>query len=118
LQESLLMPGVSVSFLHRDLPTLNVVGQSGSDELSVTDLKVKTTAWRVTASKSLILFGIALGAGQDKYDQGAKAQATVQAPIVGQQQSQVITLDQNMTRTSVFADLSMNLPFLKLVGEI
>src|SRR4029079_942034 len=33
LQESLLMPGVSVSFLHRDLPTLNVVGQSGSDEL-------------------------------------------------------------------------------------
>src|SRR6476620_338104 len=33
LQESLLIPGISVSYLVRDLPTVNLVGHTGSDSL-------------------------------------------------------------------------------------
>ncbi|MBA3891100.1 MAG: hypothetical protein H0X64_11280, partial [Gemmatimonadaceae bacterium] len=32
--------------------------------------------------------------------------------------SDVIVLDQDLTRTNYFLDVSMNLPFIKLVGEI
>src|SRR6266550_7880779 len=68
LQESLLVPGVSVSYLVRDLPTLNVSGSSNNDSLYVNNLSLKTKAWRVVASKSLLFLGLAAGFGQDKYD--------------------------------------------------
>ena len=68
LQESLLVPGIAVSYLVRDLPTLNIAGNSNGDSLYVNNLALKTKAWRVTASKSLILFSIAAGVGRDKYD--------------------------------------------------
>src|SRR3954469_18052387 len=35
LQESLLVPGIAVSYLVRDLPTLNIAGANGSDSLYV-----------------------------------------------------------------------------------
>src|SRR6266550_1523381 len=38
LQESLLVPGISVSYLRRDLPTLNIAGNSGNDSLYVNNL--------------------------------------------------------------------------------
>ena len=68
LQESLLVPGVSVSYLRRDLPTVNIAANSGNDSLYVNNLSLKTNAWRVVASKSLLLFGLAAGFGQDKYE--------------------------------------------------
>ena len=121
LQESLLVPGVSVSYLVRDLPTLNVTGSSGSDSLYVNNLSLKTKAWRVTASKSLILFGLAAGFGQDKYDASADIGAHVAArtvPPTPAVNSTPVSLSQNLTRTNIFADLSMNLLLFKITGEI
>jgi hypothetical protein len=117
LQESLIVPGVSFTILKRDLPTLKMTGTStavtGPVTLDVSDASVKTTAWRVVASKSLILFGVALGVGQDMY----KSHATASATTAGQTSS-AVRLSQSMTRTSGFFDVSVNLPLLKLVGEI
>lgn len=117
LQESILVPGVSVSYIRRDLPTTDIAVRTSSFDARITDVTVKTAAWRVVASKSLLIFGLAAGVGQDTYDMGAQVQATTQTAF-GPQQSGVIVFDQDLTRTNFFLDASMNLPFIKIVGEI
>jgi hypothetical protein len=113
LQESLVVPGIGFSWMKRDMPTTDIVGRAGTASLSVTDFKLKTSAWRLTASKSLILFGLALGVGQDSYETGARISASIPpaAPTTP------FSLNpEPVKRTNYFADLSMNLPFIKIVG--
>jgi hypothetical protein len=117
LQESLLVPGVSVSVLRRDLPSVNVVGSSAGNSLEVNNLSVKTTAWRVVASKSLLLFGLTAGMGRDSYDQSATVTATVSDPVFGTASSS-ISPSQSVTRTNMFAGASLNLLMLKVTGEV
>lgn len=120
LQESLLVPGVAVSYLVRDLPTLNIAGNSGGDSLYVNNLSLKTKAWRVTASKSLLIFGLAAGFGQDKYDASTDIGAHVAArpPITSAANAGPVSISQSLTRTNIFGDLSMNLLLFKLNAEI
>ena len=116
LQESLVIPGVSFTWLKRDLPKANITGTTAAAgleaDLAVNDLEVSTTAWRVVASKSLVMFGLALGAGQDKYESSAN--------VVGRSSAAngEARVEQNLTRTNYFADLSMNLMLLKIIGEV
>jgi hypothetical protein len=49
LQESPLVPGVSVSFLNRELPLVRITGTAEEDRLVLDSLQVKTSAWRVVA---------------------------------------------------------------------
>jgi hypothetical protein len=116
LKESLVVPGVSFTYLKRDLPTTTITGTSPNLDVLIQDAKVKTTAWRVVASKSLLTFGIAAGIGQDKYDDEATVQGTVKGTIT--QSSQVVLMSQSLARTNYFVDLSLNLPVFKLVGEV
>ena len=121
LQESLLVPGIAVSYLVRDLPTLNIAGNSGNDSLYVNNFSMKTKAWRVTASKSLILFGLAAGVGQDKYDASTDIGAHVAAravPPTSAANAGPVSLSQSLTRTNIFGDLSVNLLLFKLNAEI
>jgi len=113
LQESIVSPGVSVTYLKRDLPVLTLTGESLGSTLRVNDLDEKTTAWRLVASKSFILFGLAAGYGQDKYESSAVANATT-----GGIASPDVSVSQTMTRSNMFADLSFNFPILKIVAEI
>lgn len=118
LQESLLLPGLGVSFMKRDLPKTTIVATSNDDELRVQDLDFNTTAWRITASKSLILFTIAAGVGQDTYDASTTVAATVNDVLVGTQTMGPVTVKQKVTRTNYFADVAMNILLVKLVGTI
>ena len=121
LQESLLVPGISVSYLQRDLPTVNIAGSNNTDSLYVNNLKLKTKAWRVVASKSLLFIGLAAGVGQDKYESSTDVGAHVSAravPPTPAHNAGPISISQEITRTNVFANLSMNLLLLKLTGEI
>jgi len=119
LQESLLVPGLSVSYLRRDLPTVNLAASSGSDSLYVNNLSLKTKAWRVTASKSLLFVGLAAGIGKDTYESSTDIRAHVAARAFSPAANAgPVSLSQNVTRTNIFADLSMNLLLLKLTGEI
>jgi hypothetical protein len=120
-QESLLTPGVAVSYLVRDLPTMNLAGNSGGDSLYVNDLSLKTKAWRITASKSLIFVSLAAGFGQDKYDASTDIAAHVAArtvPPTSAANAGPVSLSQSLTRTNIFGDLSMNLLLFKLNAEI
>lgn len=119
LQESLLVPGISVSYLRRDLPTVNIAANSGNDSLYVNNLSLQTKAWRLVASKSLIFFGLAVGVGQDKYSSSTDIRAHVAARAFSPAaDAGPVSISQDLTRTNVFADLSMNLLLLKLTGEI
>ena len=118
LQESLLLPGLGVSFMKRDLPTTTIVGFTGNDSLEVRDLDFKTTAWRITASKSLILFTVAAGVGQDTYDASTTIAATVNDVLIGRETMGPVTVKQKVTRTNYFADVAMNILLVKLVGTV
>ena len=113
LQESIVTPGVSFTYLKRDLPVLSLTGTSSGSTLHVDDLTEKTSAWRLVASKTFIMFGIAAGYGQDSYESSARANATISG-----QTSSTISVAQDMTRSNMFADLSLNFPIFKLIGEI
>ncbi len=118
LSESIIVPGVSVTYIKRDLPNTAISGKSTNLDVNITNAKVETSAWRITASKSFLLFGVVVGGGQDKYKEGASIQATTRGTSAGTQTSDKIQLAQDLTRTNIFADLSLNLPLFKIVGEV
>lgn len=127
VQQSFVIPGVSVSYLRRSLPTVSIIGSTAAstggarDTLRVDDLKVQTDAIRLVASKSFLIFGLALGAGQDRYESVGTISAKVAPRAVTVPNGAAagpVVLSQKMTRTNIFADLSLNLPLLKIVGEI
>lgn len=114
LEESLVVPGLSVTYLKRDLPTTNIIARTTNGDLDVRELSLKTSSWRVVASKSLMhIFSLAAGIGQDRYESSADIQARVNTST-----SDVIPLRQNLTRTNYFLDGTMNIFLLKLTGEI
>ncbi|MEX2178660.1 MAG: hypothetical protein WD801_08130 [Gemmatimonadaceae bacterium] len=112
LQESLVVPGVGISYMIRKFPVTTLSTSSGGADMSVNDLDLQSNAWRLTVSKSLLLFGVAAGVGQDSYkastsiSASAPAEATITTPVISS----------NVTRTNYFVDLSMNLLLIKLVG--
>jgi hypothetical protein len=116
LEESLIVPGIGFSYMKRDLPTVSLTAKSGvggTNQIDVTNLRVNTTSWRLTASKSLIMFGLAAGVGQDKLSSSAQIQGTVAAVS-----TPTFKGKQDLTRTTYFADVSFNLMLAKLVAEI
>lgn len=117
LRETFLTPGLSVTWMQRDLPTVNVVGRVSGDELDVRDVRVKTTAWRVVGGKNFTFLGVAVGGGQDRYDTRASAQVTINhfGPSVT---SGVISSRQELTRTNVFGNVSLNFLMLHVVAEV
>ncbi len=121
LSESILVPGVSLSFMKRDLPTVNVVANSGvNDSLFVTGLKLETTSWRIEASKSLLMFGLFGGVGRDKYESSVQTvRATVGAPVIGRTNAALSpSPSQSLDRTNLFVGLKLNLLFFKLAAEV
>jgi hypothetical protein len=120
LSESIAFPGVSFTWIERDLPTIKVgingsaVGANGST-IAIDNMDVRTRAWRIVASKSLIAFSVAAGIGQDNYKQSATLTGTVNQ--FGASASQSLAAQQSLGRTNFFGDFSINLPVLKIVFE-
>jgi len=133
IQESILFPGISVTYLHRALPTVDLTandgtqntpgGPTGGDTLNLRNINVSTDSYRLVASKSLLLLGIAAGIGQDRYSSTATGTGFVAARgIAGigtpAEPLGPISMKQKLTRTTYFVDASVNLPIIKLIGEI
>jgi hypothetical protein len=115
IQESLLLPGVGVSYMVRDLPTSVLSGEDNSgNTVSISDYRIRTKQWRLTASKKVLFLGLAAGVGQDKYD--TKARLTYN--VDGNTPDAPIDLHISPKRTNYFADLSFNLLLAHVVAEI
>jgi hypothetical protein len=121
LQETSFVPGVSVSFLRRDLPTVDIRARIASgDSVRVTGLSAKTTALRLAASKGFAFLGLTAGIGRDVYDSRARPGAYI-APRTGipvSAQIDFAEISQKITRTNLFAGASLNLGLLRIGGEI
>jgi len=118
LQESLVVPGVGFSFITRKTPKTTLEVTQSGQSATVEDLELKSNAWRLTVSKSLLLFGLAAGVGQDTYDASTTIRAVMTpAPTTGQIPAFTVSPGK-VTRTNYFADLSMNLMLIKLVGTV
>lgn len=119
VQETVFMPGVSVTYLRRGLPTVDVVAHTGNDTLRVDGINETTDSWRLVASKNLFVFGLAAGVGKDHYDSKATVSAYV-APraVTPAGQAGPIALSQSLDRTTYFVDGSLNFMLLHLIGEI
>ncbi|MEO8624916.1 MAG: hypothetical protein ABI625_27780 [bacterium] len=113
LSESIIVPGVSFTYLKRDLPTTSIAASSGNNTLTISNMKVNSSAWRVVASKSLLLFSFAAGGGKDKYDSSAEIAAKVNGSGTS-----IPGTAQKLERTNLFADVALNLPLFKIVGEV
>jgi len=121
LQESLLIPGLSATWMKRDLPVTTITGNGTftgqSMSFTLGDASIKTTSWRLVASKSFILFGLAAGYGQDTYDESATFSGS--ATVAGTPYTfSPFSVESKMTRSNVFANASINLLLLKLVAEV
>jgi hypothetical protein len=114
LEQSALIPGVSLSYMKRDLPTVDL-GASADDGSSfgINDLSVKTTSWRISAQKNLLLFQLGAGYGGDTYDYSTNASVSVAGGGTG-----TMTDAQSVTRTTMYGTLGINLWLFKIVGEI
>lgn len=120
LEESITTPGVSFTWAERDLPTVSFSGTvdpSGTNPggtLALNNFAVKTNAWRLTAGKSFLIFGISAGYGQDKYNSASTIVATVNGPFGG---TGSVPGTFAMTRSNYFLGASANLFVFKLEAE-
>jgi hypothetical protein len=122
LSESIIVPGVSLSFMKRDLPTVNMDANSGvSDSLFITGLKLKTTSWRIEASKSLLVFGLFGGVGKDQYKSSVdqvRASVGAPAPIGRVNATLTPSPSQSLDRTNLFVGVKLNLLIFKIAAEV
>jgi hypothetical protein len=116
VEETFMTPGIAITYLRRDLPTVDVSASPGNDEIRVNDFQVKTSAWRAVVGKNFSVLGVTVGGGQDKVETSALAEVTVTS--VTTVQAGPIAAVQELTRDNFFGSLSLNLPLVSLVGEI
>lgn len=122
LQETSIVPGVSLSYLRRDLPTIDVTARVGTgDSVRVRGLDANTTNWRLAASKRFLIVGVTAGVGQDKYDSKATAHAFIAPRTVGPVavgfDGDVANVSQRLTRTNMFLGASLNFAVLHIGAE-
>ena len=132
LQETARVPGLGLTYLRRDLPrtdvrgpvavTAGAPGAARDDTLGASGLRTTTHAWRLVASKTLSVVTLSAGGGRDRYDSRARLSAVLNEtlPVVGpvRVRGEAFALRQRLTRTNVFADLSLTLPVAVLTGEV
>jgi hypothetical protein len=123
LQESLVLPGISVTYMKRDLPRTTLIASweggalTSADTARLQNFDIGTTSWRVTASKSLLAFSLVLGVGQDRYEASADAFYSVNEPLA-RFEGGPVRYAFDVTRTNVFLDLTTNLGLMKLVATV
>lgn len=117
VQESAFMPGISVTWLQRNLPRLNLAATPGNDQLNVNDFLAKTTAWRAVIGKNLGVLALTAGFGQDEHEISALADVRVVRAGVTYAATAIPAL-QSLTRDNAFASASLRLTAFALVGEV
>jgi hypothetical protein len=123
LQESLILPGISLTYIKRELPRTTLIASweggavTSADTARLENFDVGSTSWRIVASKNLLAFSLVAGIGQDRYEASAAASYVVNDPIQRYADGP-INYAFNVTRTNVFLDLTTNLGLLKLVGTV
>lgn len=123
LQESIIVPGISFTYMNRKLPEAALIASweggalSSADTARLEKFAIGAKSWRVVANKTLLSFAIAAGFGQDRYEASAAASYVVNDPLA-RYAGGPIAYEFDVTRTNMFLDLTLNAGVLKLVGTV
>jgi len=119
ISETAATPGVSVSYLARELPRVDITGSSGDDRLLLEDVRIRSRSWRAVTGKNLGFLGVGGGYGRDTYRSNAQITVNV-APRAATSGGTAgpIDLSQKLTRTNMFGSVWINSQVLRIVGEI
>jgi hypothetical protein len=118
IEETILLPAVSVTFIRRDLPRLTMHARVDDDTVSMQNLEIRPTAWRIVASKSLRQFTVGGGIGQDRYDTRAQLTYVVRDGAAVSRPDAPFPWHDDPTRLNMFVDLSVHLSRVRLMGEL
>lgn len=121
LQESSLIPGLSVSYMRRKLPTVSLGYASNNDTISVRNLAATSNSLRLVASKRIAVFGFAAGVGRDQIVNTAGVEAVVNETVLGVSQRGIVRLTDlrnEVTRNTAFVNASIGLLAARIVGEL
>jgi hypothetical protein len=106
----LLVPAVSVSWMHRHLPRLQYGDVNAGDPMDFA-MELDATNIRAVAGMRFLLFDVAAGLGVDHYVTTGRIR--YQDIVV-----QTVNVNPKNTRQVLFADAGMNLLVAKIVGEL
>jgi hypothetical protein len=120
LQESSLVPGLSLSAMRRKLPTVTLDYLPGNDSLTVSNLAVVSNTYRLVASKRFTLLGIAAGIGRDDIESTAGMRGVVNEGVGGaalRTQVELSGLRNEVSRNTAFINASFGLSITRIVAE-
>ena len=83
-------------------------------QVGVQGLEIDVASWRVIATKSFLIFDLSAGYGSDNITTGGQVRAS--AP--GSGLTETVGLNNDVTRTVIFAGLTLSLGPIALAGEI
>lgn len=109
------IPSVTASWMHREIPRITVGDTVGGDNFAY-EMLVKSTSMRLMAGWHVLFFDIGGGIGHDKYS--GESRIFFNDPNPGSPGVKVVPIPFDVSRSTVFADVGMNLLFLKIGGEI
>ncbi|WP_331047595.1 hypothetical protein [Gemmatimonas sp.] len=120
LQESSVVPGVSISYMRRKLPTENLSYTPGNDTLNVNNMAVTSNTWRLVASKRVAVVGLAAGIGRDEIEGSSGMSGVVNESVGAIPLRSAVTLSDVRTkakRNTAFLNASFGISLVRVVGE-
>ncbi|MEP6574498.1 MAG: hypothetical protein ABJD11_17485 [Gemmatimonadota bacterium] len=109
-----IIPSISVSAMHRDVPTVTYGNVSGTDNYSYS-LNLHATNLRVMAGYKLAVLNVSAGLGWDKYTGTGKISFV--DPITSVPQGP-LPVKPDQSRTLAMADAAIDLPIIKIAAEV
>jgi hypothetical protein len=120
LEETMIVPGLSLSWMSRPTPSLSVVATAANDTIGVRNLSVSTTSWRITAAKTIpiIGLGVSAGYGQDAIDGKADLDLAVnEASLSPARYTARAAFTQSTSRTNLFVGAHVKLFLVRIGAE-
>lgn len=114
LKETGPLPGISVSVMRRDLPTIAYGNLAAGDRFQYA-VDLRATNLRLVASKQVAVLDLAAGLGWDKYTGDALIRVgTGTGPLGG---APDVPIELSNSRASAFVDVGLSLSLVRLVVE-
>jgi len=121
LQESSVVPGISLSVMRRKLPTTSFSYSAQDDTLALRNLSLTADAVRLVVSKRFLLVGLAAGIGRDRIEGVTSLAAAVNETVGTVQQRYAVSLPDLRTkveRNTAFVNASVGVLAARLVAEL
>ncbi len=113
------LPDISATYLQRGLPTMDMSLMVDEDSISLGQMRGTSTGWRVIASKSVSVLGLAVGMGRDQAAYSARISTALNDPDnAGWIRSSPLEVRRSTSRSSLFGSAVLSLGPIGLTTEV